>query len=385
MDSDAFERPEIHKPDPDELASRLADLAGRQEDSRLAREPSLTPPPDGDALLLRLEIPSRAELIRQGGRPACSVAELPEDGRSCDAVLPWLTDDPGTNIAMVQKSTVFSRQLFRWFDFRKSQLVNRAHNIQDGFPAFLSAKRAMYEGVDEQDRLLGSTFNETTQNHWQGISARQHLPGDQPFSSYKDQLRNRLKQHAFARPIRLHDDPRRQDNWTTWLEYLNFEEWHLEQLTARAVAEEPQFHKSWNLLSETSHRCGPEVGGLAIQPKTNKTGRAASNKASLEFIKETIPYKNALTATRYQRLRVKWIIKEARLLEGELSEQRPVTADVAKRKADRSKKRGRDEDDESSSNDAKRVAVDTPASGAVGNGPGEQGRRRSARLGRTGG
>lgn len=251
-------------------------------------------------------------------------------------MLPWLSDDPVTNTVTAEISTVFSRQLLRWFSFRKSQLICRDSD-QDGFSAFLASNQRIYDHIYTREMILSSTFSDAIQQQWNRIDAIRQLPDGQPFSVYRDQVINRLKPYRFTRLLQLKDDVQDQDIWSNWLEYLSFEKWHLEQLTTTTTALEPQFLASWKLLAEASQH--PGLSKLIA----GETDQLAHNKANHDFIRATKPYKNALTAARFQKLRVDWLVKQAHILEAEISEQRHATADM-KRDTGKSQKRRRDED-----------------------------------------
>lgn len=105
-----------------------------------------------------------------------------------------------------------------------------------------------------------------------------------------------------------------------------------------------------------------------------------------DFIRETAPYRHAETAAYYQRLRVKWAVKEARLMETAMSEQRETAKSSTKVDARKNRKRRRADDDEEGENNkppepwpkrtkygggAKQVAVSDSTPGNI---------RRSKRL-----
>lgn len=113
-----------------------------------------------------------------------------------------------------------------------------------------------------------------------------------------------------------------QDIWTNWLEYLNFEKWHLRRLTSKATTLEPQFVKSWELLAglkpqppvwrpseDNPRQIVPIWESEADQPK-----QLPPDKAIREFIRATKKYKNTLSAIRFQNLRVEWVIAQAHIL-----------------------------------------------------------------------
>ena len=406
----------------DELLTRLTGLADRRDDSsspeprRWPGEPAeSTPPP---IAFQSAEVSSRDGLIEAGGRPACSAQELShilaEPTTRHTAILSWLSDGPDTETGAGEMKTVFSRQLARWWSFRKSQWSNRGlDGDEEGLSAFLAANRRKYERMGAHAMVSAPSFNETIQRQWQRMPAPRQLPDGQPFSAYKDAVQTRLRPYHFARRLQLKKNPHQQDVWTDWLEYLNFEKWCLESLTAAAESLNQQFLESWKLLSageldsnialgsgrpvasaSTQARRRPGAGavGPAKELEAAQAERDASNKTIRDFIRDTKPYKRAQAAAYYQRHRVEWVIREARLMETEMSQQRRTAESNSKDDSTReSRKRRRDDEEEkeippeSQSKRAKgRVGSEkNAASGATRDRPYTRSFRRSARL-RTG-
>ncbi|KAF2241358.1 hypothetical protein BU26DRAFT_440732, partial [Trematosphaeria pertusa] len=333
------------------------------------------------------EVSSRDELIKDGGRPACSTQKLShilaEPTTRCTAILPWLSDDPDTETGTGEIKTVFSRQFTRWWNFRKSQWSNRGlDDSEEGFSAFLEANRRRYEEMGAQAMVSAPSFNETIRRQWQHMPTSKQLPDGQSFSAYKDAVQTRLTPHHFTRRLQLKKNPHQQDVWTNWLEYLNFEKWCLEPLTATAESLEQQFLESWKLLSARD----PDSNIASSRPlEVAQAERDASNKTIRDFIRETKPYKCAQAAAFYQRHRVEWVIREARLMEAKMSQQRKMAKSNTKDdNTKESKKRRRDDEEEispeSQSKRAKgRVGSENAASGATRDRPHTRSVRRSAR------
>src|SRR5205814_10127529 len=64
-------------------------------------------------------------------------------------------------------------------------------------------------------------------------------------------VKRRHAPHNFSRPLQLKKDPREQDGWNTWLEYLNFEDWWSEQHAVSAEARERACH-AWTRLLDAA-------------------------------------------------------------------------------------------------------------------------------------
>ncbi|KAI0975068.1 hypothetical protein F4678DRAFT_458185 [Xylaria arbuscula] len=387
----------------DDLLTRLTDLAGRQNDSpnlepRRSPDESTesTPPP---IAYQHFEVLSHDGLIEDGGRPACSTEELShilaDPTTRYTAILSWLSDDPDTETGAGEIKTVFSRQFTRWWNFRKSQWSNRGlDGGEEGLSAFLKAIRRRYKRMGLHTMVSATSFNETIQRQWQHMPASRQLPDGQSFAAYKDAVQTRLTPHHFIRRPQLRKNPHQQDTWTNWLEYLNFEKWCLESLTTTAESLQQQFLESWKLLiarepdgnMASSRPAGPSStqprrrpGAKAASPtkelEAAQAERDASNKAIRDFIREAKPYERALAAVFYQRHRVEWVIREARLMETEISQQRKTAKSKTKDdNAKESKKRRRDDEEEippeSQLKRAKgRVGSEDAASGATRDGP----------------
>ena len=248
--------------------------------------------------------------------------------------------------------------------------------------------------------MSAPSFSETMRHMWQSIPACRQLPDGQSFSAYKDAVQMRLTPHHFTRRPHLKKNPHQQDMWTNWLEYLNYEKWWLELLTAIVESLEQQFLESWKLLSARESdssiaSSGPVVssstqprrrpGAKTVRPaKELEAALDASNKTIRDFIRDTEPYHRAQAAAYYQRHRVEWVVKEAHVMETEMSQQRKTAKSNTKANTNESKKRRQDEEEEispeSQSKRAKgRVGNENAALGAARDRPRTRSIRRSAR------
>lgn len=160
-----------------------------------------------------------------------------------------------------------------------------------------------------------------------------------------------------------------------WLEYLNYEEWWSETLTAVAESlKEKQYHQPWKRLLE-ARRCpsrevmtsngasatsssaasgstqtrqrrpGARNGDLIKELEAARADVDATNKMIDDLIRETASYRHAETAAYYQRLRVKWAVEEAHLMETEMFQNRRTAKSNTKVETKENKKRRRDDDE----------------------------------------
>ena len=363
----------------------LGHLRSPPETSESSRS---TVPPDPDEEYLS-EASNYHELIQDGGRPVCLIEVLShilnEPAASHEPILPWLSD-PDSASRNGEMRTVFSRQLDRWWDFRKWQWDNRGTADGDrGFSTFLGAHRRRYERMridpDEmQSNMPHVPFEEIIRRQWQWKPELRLLSKGQGFPAYREAVKRRLAPHNFKRPLQLMKDPRKQTEWTTWLEYLNFEQWWLERHVAATETREQQYHQAWKRLLNAV-RPSPK-GGIELHStkdslnlnvataaealgssRTRQRGentktvalgkQLAAAQADLDtamkaidgFIRDTEPYRDAQMTIRYQKNRVQWILKEASVIEAEASHQRGTAKNNSKSEPGESKKRRRSDDD----------------------------------------
>ena len=370
--------------DSKQLCSRLEDVAGEREGSRstfsrpLAESSSLTeatPPVDAATA----EASSYHELIKNGGRPVCSIEDLskflanPTEGY--ETLLPWVIDHPDFNNRDKDMKSVFSTQLRHWWDFRKSQWDNRGNNsCTEGFPAFLAACKSKYDRMGLYQMTSSASFEATIRRQWEHKpTARQvRVPDSQSFPPYRDAVRRRLARFNFSQPLHLKKDPRRQSNWGNWLEYVSYEQWWLEEQTADKDSLEDQTHMAWKKLlqarsqepkialytnatsrstaSGTSQFHQGHLGtGMANFGKELEIVRAelhATHKILDDFIRETAQYRQIWVAQRHQRRRVRWAVNEARLMEAEMLQQREVAKSSTEGDVMERRKRRRTDDGE---------------------------------------
>ena len=255
----------------------------------------------------------------------------------------------------------------RWWSFRKSQWSNRGFgDSEEGLSAFLEASRRRYERMGAKAMVSAPSFDETIRRQWQRMPASLQQPDVQAFSAYRDVVKIRLAAHHFTQPLQLKRNPHQQTVWANWLEYLSYEQWCLEMLTATVESLEQQYHQSWTRLlramelnsnnaasssaasgstQSRQRRPGAKTVNLAKELEAAQAARDASNKTIYEFIRETKPYTLVQTAAYYQRHRVDWVIKEARLIETEMFQESKMTKNNTKVATNQSKKRRRDDDE----------------------------------------
>ncbi|KAL9009201.1 MAG: hypothetical protein Q9173_005749 [Seirophora scorigena] len=332
----------------DDLQVRLQDVADTRDDSsdlapsRLQSESIVSTPPP--IPVENLQISSRHELIQDGGRALCSIQELSDilaaPMATYEALLPWLSDEPDSETGAAEIKTIFSRQFMRWWNFRKSQWLSRGlADTEGGILAFLESNRRLWEGMGAKEMVSEPSFDETSRRQWQHMPASQ-APESQTFSAYHNAVKIRLAPYHFTRSLQLRKDPQKQAPWTNWLEYLSFELRYLDIFTLTAGSLEAKFDQSMRRLlrsrqpkgnhavtssapSDSTHsrqrRLGAEGVNMTEELAEAQADRDATRKSIDDFVRETNAYTRARRAAFYQRHRVAWVVKEARLMETEMS------------------------------------------------------------------
>lgn len=202
------------------------------------------------------------ELVKAGGRPlypAEQVLEIctnPED--YAELLRPWQI-----NIRPISAIGIFFKQLDRWENFRKWQNDNRGLDDDDGgFPAYLEKYKAFvihgYQQCKERLPKVLEEFEADMPLHKSGWELHQNMrtrqrhfcrePDCNGFQDYAAAVKRRLRRHGFAQQFELDEDPKKQDQLTTWIEYLNYEYWWLDKHTSDIERLQPEHDEAWQKL-----------------------------------------------------------------------------------------------------------------------------------------
>ncbi|KKP02301.1 hypothetical protein THAR02_05594 [Trichoderma harzianum] len=330
--------------DIDTLTKRLLDVAegpntprkytrrgSRDKNTNSTSSPSSSD--DRDMELLRLE-----ELLQYGGRPvALDIASLTESERK---KLPWLSGPYSWSSDEVPK--FFAVQADRWWDFIKWQVDNRGTEAETGdygFPQYLEAHRR--QGLRESYPQSGPEFDESTARMWESTPKYCEVPGGS-FQAYQEAVKKRLASHNFAREFLLEADPRQQDTWTTWVEYLNFEYFERDRLAALLMRLEQDYINAWDKFLVVDSSRFDAFGRPLAEPDDNFG--ALQQRVDI-FIRDTYPYRSKEPFFRHQRVLTRWILEPLSVIEAE-TKQRSTAKDCGQTKFPSSKKRKQAEDDE---------------------------------------
>ncbi|EER41984.1 conserved hypothetical protein [Histoplasma capsulatum H143] len=171
-----------------------------------------TPSPDPEAErreALQREADAYQALVQAGGRPSHSFHGTPSEiyknpGEYRELLSFWVPE------SSQQEEYLFSNQWSRWRTFRKFQRFMRERNTED------ERVISIYSGHDYTELMRWFAF----------IDHQQQVVGEEGrFPIYARAVKDRLVRHGFTRTFQLDEDPTRQDNLTTWIEYLGYEYW----------------------------------------------------------------------------------------------------------------------------------------------------------------
>ncbi|KAM3563291.1 hypothetical protein MY1884_001336 [Beauveria asiatica] len=345
----------------DELHERLANLADQPHDSTTFEPRRLTtesPSPPLRVPHKSLEDACYDGLIEAGCRPVCSIQErnhiTAEPATRYHPVISWLTDDADTATRARQVRSVFSRQFRQWWFFRKSQWVNRGFDeSEEELSVYLESHRRIAVDSGNERWTHASDFEYVERAIWKDLPKARQLPDGQSFSAYRAAVEFRLKPYGFKRRLQLRKNPHQQDAWTNWLEYLSFEKWILEHSTATADSLDSAFLSSWRLLAARDVEIIERQHSNAMAGRPDRATKAeqdANETAIHDFIQQTKLYKETRAAVYYQRHRVKWAVREARLLESEIAKQAKAAERSRLEKRSETRNRRDEENDQVNSN-----------------------------------
>ncbi|KAI0113737.1 hypothetical protein GGR51DRAFT_546936 [Nemania sp. FL0031] len=223
--------------DASELVAKLTSISAREYEHPPSRSATQSPDPE---MPKQHEIRCYHWLISAGGRPLCSLETLEDMLKNPDAYLetlrPWRGD---VVVADPIGRGVFSRQLERWKEFRRWQRDNRGGGplAEESFASFLDEHRRYFESRGAVGILTSPNFENVARRRWeaekfrwedQGKRFREVRQGN--FTEYAEAARRRLPRHGFTQSFQLLEDPKQQDEYVTWIEYLEFECWWLDEL-----------------------------------------------------------------------------------------------------------------------------------------------------------
>ncbi|KAJ4308529.1 hypothetical protein N0V84_012047 [Fusarium piperis] len=286
------------------------------------------------------------ELVSDGGRPLYPIDQIdhvlknPEEHR--EMLRPW-QKTPRAN----DPFDIFQIQLDRWRDFRKWQKDNRRlEDENDSYEAYVKyitywrKKSALEDACAEflanmeADPLYLKPQWEQKQivRRWERAYRREH--GCHDSGEYFEAVKRRLANHHFTRLFELNEDPAQQDQLTTWIEYLSFEYWWLDQTAGDIERLAPEHDKAWQELVD-SRLVGPRDTPESI--RSDQTALKHENEsqgvnAEVQMAREEYDSVHDLTQKSPQRFlisnrrRAEMLDKAAQDLEGAEQRKKEIKA-----------------------------------------------------------
>jgi hypothetical protein len=174
----------------------------------------------------------------------------------------WTDDEDGFD-------RVFKTQLWWWQEFRDLQNHVRGlkADVELDFEAWktehdLQQQRDLSEREYHRWKRGSYKLRETWEHHNRvrrfdresfKIRAQRDGAGDDIFQHYTMQVKARLAKHGFNQPIHLHQDPSKQDQLTTWMEYLAKEYRMLDDLQKKNDNTKVEVEQAWKCIMESQH------------------------------------------------------------------------------------------------------------------------------------
>lgn len=289
--------------------------------SREIRSPTSSPIPTDYS---RFEAFCHDELIKAGGRPAVTsdffFGTFTDAEASSEILTQWL-DDPDSGFRDGHVPPLFSTQLEDWESFQhKWQWDNRGkYASSEGFTSFLESQRKRWLHKGESKLVSDPSFEATTRKIWEYEQRPLELSGREGFAAYAQAVERRLASHHFTQPVQLAEDPRKQDAWTTWVEYLCYVYWWLDWHVAAMETAEPKYRKAWDELQRFEKSPFSTTTTTTSVPDeelgTIKAQLEATRQQIHKFIKDTKMYRRCERAVRRHELRAQWVLEQVSLIE----------------------------------------------------------------------
>ncbi|KAI0868387.1 hypothetical protein GGS24DRAFT_482530 [Hypoxylon argillaceum] len=323
----------------DELSKRLGLLADGQDaagdalpslqrqSSYDARTPTevLTSPPENNT---RYEIFCHDELVKAGGRPAAplelilSTPEDPED--NIEVLFPWIDgiNLMGEPLVGGDVPPLFSTQLEDWQAFQQRwQWDNRGKlEAEEGFSAFLESHTRFLLHKGRHKYVSCPTFEEESRMFWNQKQRYLETSGSDGFVAYTRAVEKRLTSHGFTQAFRLAEDPRQQDAWTTWVEYLSYTYCCHDRYVNAMSTSEHRYRKAWAQFQgfvSSQPSLSPSTGSLVGDLDATKAELEATMQQVNNFMQKTKAYRWKELAARRRKMRAYWILEQLSSIETE--------------------------------------------------------------------
>ncbi|KAK0624523.1 hypothetical protein B0T17DRAFT_654453 [Bombardia bombarda] len=255
----------------------------------LSRSPTPELPEDYDQQFSQqYETNCYQALLDDGCRPLFDLSLLPQVSTNPDAyhnlLRPWTTY---SDMSYEEDWQVFSRQLFRWNEFRSWQLKCRGQI--PSFSEYLEEYQREHERLQFGPSVWAADpdTEEVARHQWEykygHVQRRENDDGDEALlSRHTEDMGRLLGEYKFTQPFQLQANAKEQDQWTTYVEYLVFECYWLTKFARSAHRLRLRRDAEWERLLEAGVRKpGETCEDLERRVAACKmsTGLAANNTA----------------------------------------------------------------------------------------------------------
>ena len=146
----------------------------------------------------------------------------------------------------------------RWGYFRMWQKDNRGIcDDKAEFAEHIESQKRQGIRYEEDDPLSDPEDIARRLGFWQDEreyrrQAFREVHTDRGFPEYAEAVKRRLTRHGFTATFQLDEDPKRQNELTTWIEYLNYEYWWCDRYTAGVSQLQPRRDEAWKILEDSN-------------------------------------------------------------------------------------------------------------------------------------
>ncbi|KAM3540199.1 hypothetical protein ARSEF1564_006891 [Beauveria bassiana] len=313
-----------------DLFERLAAVRDRREpsspDSSCRSSTGSPPPPESNA---RLEGISYQELVQRQGRPALPLEYLRGEatkGQKKKQQRLWVDKDYKAS-HKEDVPPVFSGQLEDWLAFQhKWQWDNRGKAETDqGFNEHLVSEIKYFSDRGHGRWVKKKGFGAATRKVWDFYRARAEpaaeCPSGSTLSAYTKAANQRLASHGFLKPVNLAENPREQDMWSTWVEYLDYTYYWQDFYAAKLRKVEGVASRAWDAFEAHIWVLEPTEPFLAgTEPPEVQLGQVnaeleARTAAVHKLLRRTAAYRHWEWLLRRHEKRGTWVREQIALIE----------------------------------------------------------------------
>ncbi|KAL8944999.1 MAG: hypothetical protein Q9211_000389 [Gyalolechia sp. 1 TL-2023] len=284
-------------------------------ESRFVRSPTESPRPVDE---YQYEVFCHDELVKAGGRPAVPIELLSHPARDAEAsrekFKPWLGNAyPGS------PPDIFSAQTDDWMTFQhRWQWDNRGKFAgEEGFSEALEWEKKKHINRGDWKWPSKPAFEEVERSIWGHAERDLEISGKEGFTAYTHAVEKRLASHKFTQPFQLAENPRQQDAWTTWVEYLNYVYWWRDAHAEEMEATESRYLDVWDDLKRFKpSQISPTSTTRTLDEELSATRSEleASRQLISKYVYAAKVHKRQQRRVRTCELRVAWVLEQLSLM-----------------------------------------------------------------------